>query len=145
MAEGGGGEVVLTDLEDGKEQKVEEVERKESKGGFTLGAEDGEELLGEMEFTMRHTQPTPFKVVAQKRPTLLLLVFSAGRSRLRACHFVRRSVQGGRSSSWPLGWPAFRYIVLSKVGINRSLRVISAVASNDDSKSLCYSQVKSDF
>jgi len=61
MAEGGGGEVVLTDLEDGKEQKVEEVERKESKGGFTLGAEDGEELLGEMEFTMRHTQPTPFK------------------------------------------------------------------------------------
>ena len=76
-------------MEDGKEQKVEEVERKESKSGFTLGAEDGEELLGEMEFTMRHTQPTPFKVVAQKRPTLLLLVFSAGRSRLRACHFVR--------------------------------------------------------
>ena len=27
MAEGGGGEVVLTDLEDGKEQKVEEVEK----------------------------------------------------------------------------------------------------------------------
>ena len=73
MAEGGGGEVVLTDLEDGKEQKVEEVERKESKGGFTLGAEDGEELLGEMEFTMRHTQPTPYKVVAQKDPLYYFL------------------------------------------------------------------------
>ena len=73
MAEGGGGEVVLTDLEDGKEQKVEEVERKESKGGFTLGAEDGEELLGEMEFTMRHTQPTPYKVVAQKDPLCYFL------------------------------------------------------------------------
>ena len=59
MAEGGGGEIVLTDLEEGKE---EVVTRKESGGRFTLGAEDGDELLGEMEFTIRHTQATPYKV-----------------------------------------------------------------------------------
>merc|ERR1719341_2998420 len=34
---------------------------KESGGRFTLGAEDGDELLGEMEFTIRHTQATPYK------------------------------------------------------------------------------------
>ena len=63
MAEGGGGEVVLTDLEEVKEEeKKEEVVRKESGGKFTLGAEDGDELLGEMEFTIRHTQATPYKV-----------------------------------------------------------------------------------
>ena len=60
MAEGGGGEVVLTDLEEVGEK--EEVVRKESGGRFTLGAEDGDELLGEMEFTIRHTQATPYKV-----------------------------------------------------------------------------------
>ena len=40
----------------------EVVTRKESGGRFTLGAEDGDELLGEMEFTIRHTQATPYKV-----------------------------------------------------------------------------------
>ena len=64
MAEGGGGgEVILTDLEEGLDKGEEEVvKRKESGGRFTLGAEDGDELLGEMEFTIRHTQATPYKV-----------------------------------------------------------------------------------
>ena len=51
MAEGGGGggeDLVLTHLGEGG--------RKSSGGaGFTLGAEDGEELLEEMAFTLRHT------------------------------------------------------------------------------------------
>ena len=65
MAEGGGGEVVLTDLEEVGEK---EVVRKESGGRFTLGAEDGDELLGEMEFTIRHTQTTPYKVGPDRFP-----------------------------------------------------------------------------
>ena len=69
MAEGGGGEVVLMDLEEVKEEeKKDEVVRKESGGKFTLGAEDGDELLGEMEFTIRHTQATPYKVGTKTVP-----------------------------------------------------------------------------
>ena len=85
MAEGGGGEIVLTDLEEGGEK---EVVRKESGGRFTLGAEDGDELLGEMEFTIRHTQATPYKVVPQVRRIFSSQQFMAGGSRLRACTSV---------------------------------------------------------
>ena len=68
MAEGGGGEVILTDLEGGHNNEGEGVvKRKEGGGRFTLGAEDGDELLGEMEFTIRHTQQaTPYKVLSPR-------------------------------------------------------------------------------
>ena len=65
MAEGGGGEVILTDLEEGQNEGEGEVVEKRKVSGFTLGAEDGDELLGEMEFTIRHTQQaTPYKVLS---------------------------------------------------------------------------------
>ena len=122
MAEGGGGEVVLTDLEDGKEQKVEEVERKESKGGFTLGAEDGEELLGEMEFTMRHTQPTPYKVVVQKDP----LYFLSSLQEDLASELAILSDEAFRAGAPPPGHWAGQpsgTLFFSFVGVSESFRV----------------------
>ena len=90
MAEGGGGgEVILTDLEEGLDKGEEEVvKRKESGGRFTLGAEDGDELLGEMEFTIRHTQATPYKVGYRVQRIFSSQQFMAGGSRLRACTSV---------------------------------------------------------
>ena len=106
MAEGGGGEIVLTDLEDGKE---EVVTRKESGGRFTLGAEDGDELLGEMEFTIRHTQATPYKVCPCS-VNMFIVYFKCltGGSRHRACASLRRSAQGRCSPPRSLGWSAIR-------------------------------------
>ena len=86
-AGGGGGEVVFTDLEEGGGEEQVEVrgggkvpvgvvngegrEVREGSGGrFTLGVEDGEELLEEMAFTLRHSQQQP--------PGLLHQVHTAG-------------------------------------------------------------------
>ena len=117
MAEGGGGEVVLTDLEEVREK--EEVVRKESGGRFTLGAEDGDELLGEMEFTIRHTQATPYKVGPKTISNRFRKssILTAGGSRHRACTSVRRSIPGRCPPSRSLGWSALRWSNLSLVEI----------------------------